>query len=932
MKRKIGALLAFVLLAGFFLPGFGKAAAANEVRKGEIIFADAGWDSNRFHNAVAGTIAEKVYGYTWSEMAGSTPILHEGLLKGEIDVHMEVWTDNIATYRNDLAEGRLMELGTNFDDDYQGFYVPRYVIEGDKERGIEPMAPDLRTVKDLLKYKDLFSDPENPSKGRIYGAIPGWAVDTIMHNKFVAYGFEQDFIYFRPGSDAALSAALSGAYEKGEPVVGYYWEPTWLMGKYDFVLLEDEPFDPETYEQGLSALPAVNVTIGASNEFGKDTANTEIVEFLSKYRTSSKLTSEALAYMQDTGADYKSAAMWFIDENRELVKNWIGDEGMKKLFGDSAKGQIVFADAGWDSNRFHNAVAGIIAEKVYGYSWTEMAGSTPILHEGLLKGEIDVHMEVWTDNIATYRNDLSGNRLMELGTNFDDDYQGFYVPRYVIEGDKERGIEPMAPDLKTVKDLLSYKELFKDAEDTSKGRIYGAIPGWAIDTIMHNKFLAYGFDKDFIYFRPGSDAALSAALSGAYEKGEPVVGYYWEPTWLMGKYDFVLLEDEPFNPDTYEKGLTALPAVNVTIAASNDFGKDPENKELIGFLSKYRTSSKLTSEALAYMQDTGANYRTAALWFIEENKELVREWIGDDGIAKLEGEEKEEEKKSFFAGFPFRLPLDVDKFDSSVRQFASSTEGFFGAIRNFLNSVISGIEFVLDAIPWFIMLALVFFLGWRSSGSIGKGILYVLLLSFIGAVGLWDMMNETLSIVITSVIVSLALGFPIGILVSTSETVERFVKPVLDTMQTMPVFVYLIPALLFFGLGKAPAVIATTIYAIVPIIRMTTLGINQIDSEILEAAKAYGATYMQALVKVKIPQAMPAIMTGVNQTIMMAVSMVVTTSMIGASGLGMEVLTSVNRIEMGRGLVSGASVVILAVILDRFSQGLARRKGGEKHE
>ena len=182
-------------------------------------------------------------------------------------------------------------------------------------------------------------------------------------------------------------------------------------------------------------------------------------------------------------------------------------------------------------------------------------------------------------------------------------------------------------------------------------------------------------------------------------------------------------------------------------------------------------------------------------------------------------------------------------------------------------------------------------------------------------------MNETLSIVIASVIVSLALGFPLGIIISTSEMANRIIRPVLDTMQTMPVFVYLIPALLFFGLGKPPAVIATTIYAIVPIIRLTSHGIRQIDKEVVEASLSFGSTRLQSLIKVQIPQALPTIMAGVNQTLMMAMSMVVTTSMIGATGLGMEVLISVNRVEIGRGLVSGTAVVIIAVLLDRITQG-----------
>ena len=151
-------------------------------------------------------------------------------------------------------------------------------------------------------------------------------------------------------------------------------------------------------------------------------------------------------------------------------------------------------------------------------------------------------------------------------------------------------------------------------------------------------------------------------------------------------------------------------------------------------------------------------------------------------------------------------------------------------------------------------------------------------------------------------------------------------------MQTMPVFVYLIPALLLFGTGNASGVIATVIYAVVPVIRLTSLGIRQVDKEVVEAAKSFGSTKGQLLRKVQIPQAMPTIMTGVNQTLMMAMAMVVTTSMIGVRGLGMEVLNAVNRIEIGRGLVAGSSVVILAIVLDRLTQGVVpnKRKSTEK--
>ena len=305
MKKKI---FTFIITGFLTLAFIG--CGGND--KKEVRFADAGWDSNKVHNAVAGFIIENAFGYTWSEVPGSTPILHEAIKSGEIDIHMEEWTDNITSYYPDLKAGLFQELGTNFDDNKQGIYVPRYVIEN--------MAPDLKSVKDLPKYKKLFKDSENPEKGRIYGAIPGWEIDNIMYKKYEAYGLDKDFVYFRPGSDAALSAAFTAAYEKKEPIVGYYWEPSWLLGKYDFILLEDEPYD-EKYFEGKTACPSVKVTIAASNKF-KEKAP-EIADFLSKYHTSSKLTSEALAHMQETGDNYNATAKWFLKNNDNLIDQWL---------------------------------------------------------------------------------------------------------------------------------------------------------------------------------------------------------------------------------------------------------------------------------------------------------------------------------------------------------------------------------------------------------------------------------------------------------------------------------------------------------------------------------------------------------------------------------------------------------------------------------
>ncbi len=320
--KKIMSILMIITI--FILSGCsGEPNSSNDK---EIIFADAGWDSIKLHNAIAGTIAEQAFGYSWKETPGSSAVLHEGLLMGEVDVHMENWTNNLSSYEDDLDAGKFNELGVNFDDNHQGFYVPRYVIEGDDSRGIKASAPNLKNVWDLKKYSEVFKDEENPDKGRVYGAIPGWEVDEIMYNKYMHYGLDENFIYFRPGSDAALSAAIVSAYEKGKPIAAYYWDPTWLMGKYDFVLLEDEPYNKETYLEGNTALPSVKVTVSASNKFYENEQNKEVLEFFKKYKTSSIMTSEGLAYMQDTGADYKKAAKWFLTKNDQLLDEWLDKE------------------------------------------------------------------------------------------------------------------------------------------------------------------------------------------------------------------------------------------------------------------------------------------------------------------------------------------------------------------------------------------------------------------------------------------------------------------------------------------------------------------------------------------------------------------------------------------------------------------------------
>lgn len=299
------------------------------------------------------------------------------------------------------------------------------------------------------------------------------------------------------------------------------------------------------------------------------------------------------------------------------------------------KTTIVFADAGWDSIRFHNDVASFIIENGYGYKTDVIPGTTAATFAGLRKGDINAYMEIWTENIMdAYKEAIDSGDIVDVSTNFDDNAQGLYVPTYVIKGDPERGIKAMAPDLKTVKDLAKYPELFKDPEDPKKGRIYGSPPGWKVDEALRGKLNTYGLDKVYNYFSPGSDTGLSASIAGAVSKGEPWVGYYWEPTWVTGKYDMTLLEDEEYSDEKWDNGYACeWPSQKVTVAVYKDLqSKAPD---VVEFLKNYKTSSKLTGEALAYMQDKNVNTKEAAKWFLKEHEDVWTKWVPDDVAAKV---------------------------------------------------------------------------------------------------------------------------------------------------------------------------------------------------------------------------------------------------------------------------------------------------------
>ncbi len=277
--------------------------------------------------------------------------------------------------------------------------------------------------------------------------------------------------------------------------------------------------------------------------------------------------------------------------------------------------------------------------------------------------------------------------------------------------------------------------------------------------------------------------------------------------------------------------------------------------------------------------------------------------------------------------FPENIDIPLDTWvDGAMDWVLNTFSGFFDMLGTVILYFMLYIEKFFLWLPWPVLVFGVGILAWRVLGSWLMGLSMAGMLFFIGALGLWELGMMTLSLVVASVIISLAIGIPLGIAIASSDRLEAVIKPLLDGMQTMPSFVYLIPALMLFGLGKVPALFATIIYAVPPVIRLTNVGIREVSASVIEAAHAFGSSYWQILFKVQLPLARPTILVGVNQTTMMALAMVVIASMIGAKGLGLEVLLAINRIEVGRGFEAGLCIVFMAIIIDRITFAMASKK------
>lgn len=258
--------------------------------------------------------------------------------------------------------------------------------------------------------------------------------------------------------------------------------------------------------------------------------------------------------------------------------------------------------------------------------------------------------------------------------------------------------------------------------------------------------------------------------------------------------------------------------------------------------------------------------------------------------------------------------------------------GIFQLVRWPIDHVLGSIEWVLMAIPPLIIIAIFWLISWQFAQK-RTTIMVVVSLVIMGLIGAWSETMVTLSLMLTAVFFCAVIGFPLGVFASRSDRFEAFIRPILDAMQTTPAFVYLIPIVMLFGIGNVPGVVVTIIFALAPLVRLTNLGLRQVPGDVVEATAAFGGSPRQILFKVQIPLAMPTIMAGLNQSLMMSLSMVVIASMIAVGGLGQMVLRGIGRLDMGLATVGGVGIVLLAIVLDRLMQaaGAPPRVRGTRH-
>ncbi|PNK59787.1 glycine betaine ABC transporter substrate-binding protein [Psychrobacter sp. FDAARGOS_221] len=618
--------------------------------------------------------------------------------------------------------------------------------------------------------------------------------------------------------------------------------------------------------------------------------------------------------------------------------------------GEADSAPVKFGSLTWESGQFISSVLQMIAEDGYGCETELVPGTGPALENALSQNDIQVIGEQWVGRSPIMQEAIAANKAAVIGDTLEGGAtQGWYVPKYVLEDN---------PGLKSYQDLPKYAHLFTDPENPSNARFLNCPTGWTCEVFNTHLLKNTGLTKpnsDGVKFNnvhPGTGAALDAAISSAFEQRKPLLFYYWQPTGLMAKYDFAEIPFAKHDEQCWDKLLDAnsqtdcvsgFPVSNLGVAVSTPFVEG--YPDLVDAFKQVQFTPDTLNGAILEMSENKRSGEEQAKLFLQQNPQLWQQWLTPEASqnlatalnVSLEGSAADSNGNnainsdaaafSWFPEWSFENQLN-DSLSYIVQNFGDIFRSISQVTLTYLLLPIERLMTVVP--PWFII-GLVALLGWLATRKLWFAATCAIGLFLIGAFGLWPALVQTLALLIVSVIVTIVIGIPMGILMAGSNRLRRIVTPVLDVMQTMPSFVYLIPVLMLFGIGKVPALFATVIYALPPLIRLTMLGIKQVPHEMVEAGRSFGSNHKQLLIWIKLPQALPSIMAGINQAVMMSLSMVVLASMIGAPGLGEDVLQSIQTLNIGQGLQAGTAIVIMAIIIDRITQafGQGRRARDE---
>ncbi|WP_231506091.1 glycine betaine/L-proline ABC transporter substrate-binding protein ProX [Planktothrix serta] len=604
------------------------------------------------------------------------------------------------------------------------------------------------------------------------------------------------------------------------------------------------------------------------------------------------------------------------------------------------KGVIVrLGTSDWIEDRFQTEIINMGLERL-GYKTAPLVGvAYPALYTAVANGDLDI-APVFGEpgHNEFYKNAGGAKKLEKVGLLFPL-MQGYQI-------DKKTADKYGITNLQQFQDP-KIAQLF-DSDGDGKADLVGCDPGWSCELEMEHHFDAYKL-RDTVEINQGNYTALIADALTRYKQGEPFFSYVYSPFWLgqvlkVGQ-DVIWLE-VPFTASNIKnltakdtsvngKNLGMVQGKYRVIANQKFLAKNPSAKHFLELVKIPYKDMIRESYRIKNGEDKPQDIRRHAEEWVKQNQDLFEGWLaqinqtsnqlGKQPSSVENNINSQRLKRLNILLNPFELyTIPLDKWITATINFlVDHFRPFFQSLRIPISWVLTEIRGLLLTIPPLISLLLISLMTWKIAGQ-GVGIYSLLALTLIGFVGLWEAAMVSLALVITAVIFCIIIGIPLGVACARSDRFEQVFRPLLDAMQTLPTFVYLVPVVMLFGIGEVPGVIATIIYALPPLIRFTNLGIRQVSTEVVEAAYAFGSTPRQILWEVQIPLAIPTILAGVNQTVLFALGMSVIASMIAVPGLGLTVLQGVGRLDVGMAAVGGLGIVLLAILLDRITQAIGK--------